>query len=63
MSNYKNYCSECDRETLHKEWTEDGYGASGGARILTTLISLGMSNITCDTYVKYLSCGETNHIK
>ena len=62
MSKYRNYCKKCDRDTLHKEYTEDGYGATGGARILTSILSLGMSNIACDTYSKCLSCGKSTHI-
>lgn len=63
MSKYTCYCKKCNKDTLHLEYTEDAYGASGGARILTSIISLGMSNLTTDTYLQCLSCGKERLIK
>ena len=63
MSKYKNYCNWCEKETLHYEWTEDGYGGSGASRIFTTIVSLGMSNLMIDTYLKCLTCNKTKCIK
>lgn len=58
MEKIKTYCSNCCKETIHVIWTEDGYGASDAARIFTTIISLGMSNIDCTTYSKCINCGK-----
>lgn len=33
MKQIKTYCPNCGRETIHVIYTEDGYGASGVARI------------------------------
>jgi hypothetical protein len=63
MSRYKNYCSNCQRETLHYEWTEDAYGGSGTTRIFTSIISLGMSNLITYTFIKCLSCNKKRCIK
>lgn len=52
MKTIKTYCPECDKETVHIIWTEDAYGASGVARIFSTLLSVGMSNLACTTYSK-----------
>lgn len=56
------YCPTCKEKTIHVIWTEDGYGASGVARIFSTLISLGLSNLACTTYSKCISCGETKQL-
>lgn len=56
------YCPTCGEKTIHVIWTEDGYGASGVARIFSTLISLGLSNLACTTYSKCISCGETKEL-
>lgn len=50
MKTIKTYCPECDKETVHIIWTEDAYRASGVARIFSTLLSVGMSNLACTTY-------------
>ena len=62
MKTIKTYCPECDKEPVHIIWTEDGYGASGVARIFSTLISLGMANLACTTYSKCISCGKTKQL-
>ena len=62
MKTIKTYCLECDKETVHVIWIEDGYGASGVARIFSTLISLGMANLACTTYSKCISCGKTKQL-
>lgn len=62
MKTIKTYCPECDKETVHIIWTEDAYGASGVARIFSTLLSVGMSNLACTTYSKYISCGNTKEL-
>ena len=62
MKQIKTYCPNCGRETIHVIYTEDGYGASGVARIFSTLISLGMSNLVCTKYSKCISCGKTEEI-
>lgn len=41
---------------------EDAYGASGVARIFSTLLSVGMSNLACTTYSKCISCGNTKEL-
>lgn len=41
MKTIKTYCPECDKETVHIIWTEDAYGASGVARIFSTILSMG----------------------
>lgn len=56
MKTIKTYYPECDKETVHIIWTEDGY--SDIARIFSTLISLGMSNLVCTKYSKCNSCGK-----
>lgn len=59
MSKYiKTFCPECNMITTHRIVTEDAYGASGAARILTTIISLGMSNLMTETKSTCLSCGK-----
>lgn len=62
MKTIKTYCPECDKEIVHIIWTEDGYGASGVARIFSTLISLEMANLACTTYSKCISCGKTKQL-
>jgi hypothetical protein len=62
MKTIKTYCPECDKETVHIIWTEDGYGASGVARIFSSLLSLGTSNLACTTYSKCISCGKTKEL-
>lgn len=62
MKTIKTYCPECDKETIHVIWIEDGYGASGVARIFSTLISLGMSNLACTTYSKCMSYGTVEEL-
>lgn len=62
MKTIKTYCPECDKETVYIIWTEDGYGASGVARIFSTLISLEMANLACTTYSKCISCGKTKQL-
>ena len=62
MKTIKTYCPECDKETVHIIWTEDAYGASGVARIFSTLLSVGMSNLACTTYSKCISCGNNKKI-
>ena len=62
MERIKPYCPNCNRETIHVIWTEDGYGASGVARIFSTLISLGIANLACTTYSKCISCGKTKQL-
>lgn len=52
MKYVETYCLNCGRETIHVIWTEDGYGASGVARIFSSLLSLGMANLACTTYSK-----------
>ena len=37
-------------------------GASGVARIFSTLLSVGMSNLACTTYSKCISCGNTKEL-
>lgn len=44
------YCPECQRNTTHKIYVEDGYGVSGISRIFSNLISLGLCNIGNITY-------------
>lgn len=56
------YCPNCGRETIHVIYTEDGYGASGVARIFSSLLSLGTSNLACTTYSKCISCGKTKEL-
>ncbi len=58
MKQIKTYCPNCGRETIYIIWTEDGYGASGVARIFSSLLSLGVSNIDCTTYSKCTNCGK-----
>lgn len=41
MKYVKTYCPYCNKDTVHVIWTEDGYGASGIARIFSTLLSMG----------------------
>lgn len=60
MKTIKTHCPECDKETVHIIWTEDGY--SDIARIFSTLISLEMANLGCTTYSKCISCGKTEEI-
>lgn len=60
MKTIKTYCPECDKETVHIIWTEDGY--SDIARIFSTLISLGMSNLVCTKYSKCVSCGDIKEL-
>ena len=62
MKQIKTYCPNCGRETSHVIWTEDGYGASGVARIFSSLLSLGMANLACTTYSKCISCGKTKEL-
>ena len=62
MKYIKTYCPCCGRKTTHVIWTEEGYGASGVARLFTTLISLEVSNIVCNTYSKCISCGTTEEL-
>ena len=62
MKQIKTYCPNCGRETIHVIYTEDGSGASGVARIFSTLISLGTSNLACTTYSKCISCGKTKEL-
>lgn len=62
MKTIKTYCPECDKEIVHIIWTEDGYRASGVARIFSTLISLEMANLACTTYSKCISCGKTKQL-
>lgn len=63
MKHIKTYCSNCGEETTHIIWTEDGYGASGVARIFSSILSLGMSNLHCDTICECLNCGRKRIIK
>ena len=58
----KHIAQKCDKETVHIIWTEDAYGASGVARIFSTLLSVGMSNLACTTYSKCISCGNTKEL-
>lgn len=60
MKTIKTYCPECDKETVHIIWTEDGY--SDIARTFSTLISLGMSNLVCTKYSKCISCGKIKEL-
>lgn len=62
MEYVKTYCPYCNKDTVHVIWTEDGYGASGTARIFSTLLSMGMSNIVCNIYSKCISCGTTEEL-
>ena len=62
MKYVETYCPNCEKKTIHVIWTEDGYGASGVARIFSTLISLGLSNLACTTYSKCISCGKTKQL-
>ena len=62
MEYVKTYCPYCNKDIVHVIWTEDGYGASGTARIFSTLLSMGMSNIVCNTYSKCISCGTTEEL-
>lgn len=59
MKQIKTYCPNCGRETIHVIWTEDG---SGVARIFSSLLSLGTSNLACTTYSKCISCGKTKEL-
>jgi hypothetical protein len=43
-------------------WIEDAYGASGVARIFSTLLSVGTSNLVCTTYSKCMSCGTVEEL-
>lgn len=56
------YCPECQRNTTHKIYVEDGYGVSGISRIFSNLISLGLCNIGNITYYTCLNCGNTKEI-
>lgn len=62
MKQIKTYCPNCGRETIHVIYTEDGYGAFGVARIFSSLLSLGTSNLACTTYSKGISCGKTKEL-
>ena len=62
MEYIKTYCPNCDKETLHAVYTEDGYGVFRLARIFTAIISVGTSNLDCHTYSKCLSCGDEYEI-
>ena len=62
MEKIKTYGSNCCKETIHVIWTEDGYGASSVARIFSSLLSLGTSNLACTTYSKCISCGKTKEL-
>ena len=62
MKYIKTYCPNCKRESTHVVWTKDGYGASGTARIFTSLLSFGTSNLVCTTYSKCISCGKTKQL-
>lgn len=62
MKQIKTYCPACDKDTIHVIFTEDAFGASGYARIFTTLLSLGVSNLVCTTYFKCLSCGRCKQL-
>lgn len=44
------------------ESSEDGYGASGIARIFSTILSMGMSNLACTKYSKCVSCGDIKEL-
>jgi hypothetical protein len=63
MEKIKTYCSNCRKETIHVIWTEDGYGAYGVCRVISSILSLGMSNLYCDTICKCLSCNRKRIIK
>lgn len=62
MEYIKTYCPNCDKETLHAVYTENGYGVFRLTRIFTTIISVGISNFNCHTYSKCLSCGDEYEI-
>lgn len=62
MKHIRTYCSNYKEETIHVIWTESGYGASGVARIFSSLLSLGTSNLACTTYSKCISCGKTKEL-
>ena len=51
------YCPECESKQEHVIWTEDGYGCEGAARVFSSILSLGTSNLGCTTYAKCLNCG------
>lgn len=57
MKQIKTYCPNCGRETIHVIYTEDGV-----ARIFSSLLSLGTSNLACTTYSKCISCGKTKEL-
>lgn len=59
MKYVKTYCPYCNKDTVHVIWTEDGYGASGIARIFSTLLSMG---IACTKYSKCVSCGDIKEL-
>lgn len=52
------YCAECNKNTKHIIWIEDALGCSGVARIFSSIISLGISNIACTTYCECTRCGN-----
>ena len=56
------YCHECQHPTEHVIWTEDALGCESIARVFSSIISLGVSNIACTTYCKCTVCGETNEL-
>lgn len=59
MAKYKYiYCEECGCKEEHIVWTEDILGAEGAARIFTSIMTLGISNIGCYTYAECLNCGN-----
>lgn len=62
MKTIKTYCPECDKETVHIIWTEDGYGGFWCSKNFSTLISLEMANLACTTYSKCISCGKTKQL-
>ena len=62
MKTVKTYCPKCGKETTHVVYVEDGYGASGAARIFTTILSFGMSNLVTTKYSTCCSCGCTKEL-
>lgn len=60
MKYIETYCPTCGEKTIHVIWTEDGYGASGVARIFSTLISLGMANLAALHTVNVLVVEKLN---
>lgn len=63
MAKYiKTYCAECKRETTHCIEVEDGAGATGFARIFTTILTAGTCNLYCEKWCTCCSCGHSERL-